>query len=80
MPEVLYRHSAVSYTHLVKAAWAVEAGGVAEAVLKMAMGNGIGFAFSEARTMDELFGYRYGAMVLEVADDVTCLLYTPRCV
>ncbi len=28
----------------VKAAWAVEAGGVAEAVMKMSFGNGIGFA------------------------------------
>ena len=55
----------------VYAAYTPTYGGVAEAVLKMAMGNGVGFAFSEARTMDELFGYRYGAMVLEVADDVT---------
>ena len=55
----------------VFAAYTPTYGGVAEAVLKMAMGNGIGFTFAQERTMEELFGYRYGSMVLEVSDDVT---------
>ena len=42
-------------------------GGVAEAVMKMAFGNSLGFAFDEKRSLEELFGYRYGAFVLEVA-------------
>jgi phosphoribosylformylglycinamidine synthase len=42
-------------------------GGVAEAVFKMCLGNGLGFAFDPARNMEELFGYRYGAFVLELS-------------
>ncbi len=41
-------------------------GGVAEGVLKMSLGNRFGFRFCEERTMEELFGYRYGAFLLEV--------------
>ncbi len=42
-------------------------GGVAEAVLKMALGNRIGFRF-EKTALEEIFGYNYGAFVLELAD------------
>ena len=42
-------------------------GGVAEAVLKMALGNRIGFRFEKA-PLDEIFDYNYGAFVLELAD------------
>ncbi len=41
-------------------------GGVAEAVMKMAFGNGLGFAFDGGVSMDTLFGYRYGSFVLEL--------------
>ncbi len=44
-------------------------GGVAEAVLKMAMGNGFGFDFDASLSMDQLFGYAYGGFVLEMAED-----------
>ena len=43
-------------------------GGVAEAVLKMSLGNGIGLRFDEGCTMDELFGYAYGSFVLELSE------------
>jgi len=39
-------------------------GGVAEAVLKMCLGNGFGFSF-EKLDLDELFGYSYGSFVVE---------------
>jgi phosphoribosylformylglycinamidine synthase len=45
-------------------------GGIAEAVMKMCFGNGFGFRFESALTMDELFGYDYGSFLLEVEDDV----------
>ncbi len=45
-------------------------GGVAEAVMKMAMGNDIGFAFADGVSLDDLFGYAYGAFLLEVTEDV----------
>ena len=40
-------------------------GGIAEAVMKASFGNGVGFAFDSACTMDDLFGYRYGSFLLE---------------
>ena len=32
----------------------------------MAMGNGIGFEYDKALTQDEIFGYDYGAFIVEV--------------
>lgn len=46
-------------------------GGVAEAVFKMCIGNGIGFAYGDRISEEALFAYRYGSFVLEVDDDVT---------
>ena len=43
-------------------------GGAAEAVMKMAFGNGIGVDFCQDVTLRELFGYAYGGFVLEIAD------------
>ena len=61
----------------VKAAWAVDAGGVAEAVMKMSFGNHIGFkAAPEAAT---LYGPGYGMIVAELTescDDAVLLGYT----
>ncbi len=54
----------------VAAAYTPTYGGVAEAVMKMAMGNDIGFAFAEGVSLDDLFGYAYGAFLLEVTEDV----------
>ena len=45
-------------------------GGVAEAVMKMCFGNGFGFAFAPELSMQDVFGYHYGAFVLELAEDV----------
>ena len=41
-------------------------GGVAEAVFKMALGNGFGFTFDRGLSLDTLFGHRYGAFVAEL--------------
>ncbi len=54
---------------VVKACYTPVYGGVAEAILKMAMGNGIGFKYNGV-TMDEIFGYSYGSFILEVTEDV----------
>ncbi len=50
----------------VLSAYTPTIGGVAEAVMKMSMGNGFGFAF-EKIDFSELFGYNYGAFLIEVA-------------
>lgn len=46
-------------------------GGVAEAVLKMCIGNRLGFNYADESDIDTLFGYSYGSFLLEVSDDVT---------
>jgi len=43
-------------------------GGIAEAVLKMAMGNGFGFEFEGGISLESLFGYDYASFLLEVAE------------
>ena len=53
----------------VLAAYTPTYGGVAEAVMKMAFGNDVGFAYNTALTEQELFGYAYGSFILEMADD-----------
>ena len=52
---------------LVKACWTPGMGGIAEGVLKMALGNRIGFCFDAALPADvDLFGNQYGSFLLEV--------------
>ena len=60
-------------TELLRSGKAVAAytpgmGGVAEAVMKMGFGNGLGFAFDDAMTLDEIFGYAHGSFVLEMTE------------
>ena len=59
---------------VVKACYTPTLGGVAEAILKMTMGNGIGCKLTDALTVEELFGYCYGAFVIEATEEVDALL------
>ena len=43
-------------------------GGIAEAILKMSVGNGLGFRFAEGWTTEALADCRYGDFLLEVSD------------
>ena len=45
-------------------------GGLAEAVYKMCIGNEIGFEFDRKYGMRDIFGYKYGAFVVELNSDV----------
>ena len=54
----------------VLAAYTPTYGGVAEAIMKMCFGNGVGFKYSDAVTLEDIFGYSYGSFVLELADGV----------
>ena len=51
----------------VKAAYAIDAGGVAEAVMKMSFGNDIGFAEAEGAVRYD--GPRYGCLIAELTED-----------
>ena len=53
----------------VYAAYTPGFGGVAEAVMKMCFGNGIGFEFEAGLAPEEIFGYSYGSFLLEVDAD-----------
>ena len=44
-------------------------GGIAEAIVKSCMGNGLGFEFSGKLSVNDLFKYNYGAFLLEVPND-----------
>ncbi len=46
-------------------------GGVAEAIIKMTMGNSVGFEFDSTISLDDIFSYSYGAFIVELADGVT---------
>ncbi len=52
----------------VFAAYTPAMGGPAEAVAKMCLGNELGFAFENGRTMDEIFSYAYGSFLLEMEE------------
>ena len=54
----------------VAAAYTPTAGGVAEAVFKMAMGNGLGFIYEAGLTLSDLFTPHFGSFILEVSGDV----------
>ncbi len=48
-------------------------GGAAEAVFKMAIGNGFGFSYTDSISMEELFAYRYGSFIVELSDgEIDC--------
>ena len=61
----------------VLSAYTLTYGGIAEAVMKMCFGNGLGFEFEQHAS--GLFDYNYGSFILELADehiDVGMLLGT----
>ena len=53
-------------------AWTLTAGGIAEGIFKMAIGNGIGFRFLDGVDADALFGRGYGSFILELSEDIPC--------
>lgn len=54
----------------IVAAYAVSHGGVAEAVYKMAIGNGFGFDYALSADNAALFGYKYGSFVVETTGTI----------
>ncbi|MBP3361172.1 MAG: phosphoribosylformylglycinamidine synthase [Clostridia bacterium] len=53
----------------VSACWTPCYGGVAEGVFKMGIGNGIGFRFDDNISYEDIFGYSYGAFIIELSGD-----------
>ncbi len=53
----------------VLSAYTPTLGGVCEAIVKMSLGNGFGFDFASGISLSDIFGYKYGSFVLELADN-----------
>ena len=68
--EVFARVAKIRNNGKLLAAYTPTVGGVAEAIAKMAMGNGFGFKFEDDLSMGDIFGYKYGSFILEL--DCTC--------
>ena len=64
--DMLYMMMSDTKIGLIKSAYAVGFGGVMEAVCKMAMGNKLGFEFTDCCDKSELFKAWYGSIIIEV--------------
>ncbi len=67
--EVFSKVTALMREGKVYSAYTPTYGGIAEAIFKMCIGNGLGFDFAKELTVEELFEYNYGAFLLEVDAD-----------
>ncbi|MBQ2718478.1 MAG: phosphoribosylformylglycinamidine synthase [Clostridia bacterium] len=74
VPEALLslfdRVTALGREGKIVSAWTPTYGGIAEGIYKMAIGNGLGFAYDTALSVEELFAYRYGAFLVESAEAI----------
>ncbi|HJJ90324.1 MAG TPA: phosphoribosylformylglycinamidine synthase [Methanocorpusculum sp.] len=55
---------------LVLSCWTPTYGGIAEGILKMALGNRVGFAYDTMISLNDLFDYRYGSFILELSNEM----------
>ncbi len=58
----------------VKAAYTTTIGGIAEAVMKMAFGNGFGFKFNNELSKEAIFDYCYGSFLIETDCEIDAIL------
>ena len=54
----------------VLSCWTPTYGGVAEGVLKMCMGNGLGFEYESNLSNENVFGYAYGSFIIESNEEL----------
>ena len=54
----------------ILASWTPTYGGIAEGIYKMAIGNGLGFAYGDALSVADLFAYKYGAFLVETDGEI----------
>ncbi|MEE1006300.1 MAG: phosphoribosylformylglycinamidine synthase subunit PurQ, partial [Acutalibacteraceae bacterium] len=54
----------------VLSAYTPTLGGIAEAVMKMCFGNGLGFNYDSNMSVSAIFGYSYGSFLLEVTEEI----------
>ena len=54
----------------VEACYTMGMGGIAEAIMKMAFGNGLGVSLNDTLSINDLFGYSYASFVVEANTDL----------
>ena len=69
LKENMRRVTALMRAGRVAACYTPGEGGIAEAVMKMGFGNGLGFRFEKDWTVTELFSHAYGSFILEMAEE-----------
>ena len=67
--DVFTKVTALMRAGKVYSAYTPTYGGIAEAIFKMCIGNGLGFEFAEELAVADIFEYNYGAFLLEVDAD-----------
>ena len=70
LKSVFARVTSLLRTGRAVSAWTPGYGGIAEGVLKMCLGNMVGFRYADSLSCRDIFGYRYGAFILELTEDV----------
>ena len=60
----------LSRENKICSAYAIGAGGIAEAVMKMSLGNRVGIAFESGMTNEQIFSQAYGSMIFETDDEL----------
>ncbi len=68
--EIYQRVTELQRKGIAAACYTPGMGGVAEAVMKMCFGNEIGFKYADEISLSEIFGYSYGAFVIEATEEV----------
>ena len=68
--DLFARVTALMRSGKILAAYTPTIGGVAEAVMKMAMGNGFGFKFNTDTALSDIFAYNYGSFILECSSEI----------
>ncbi len=64
--DMLYMMMSDDKIKLIQSAWAVGLGGAMEGICKMALGNKIGFEFTDCCDKSQLFKAKYGSVIVEV--------------
>ncbi len=69
MTELYGKITALIHDKVIVSAYAIEFGGLCEAVSKMAFGNGLGVTVGETVPKDMLFAKDYGSILVEIAPE-----------
>ncbi len=78
LKEVFGRVTALARDGKVSSMYTPTYGGVAEAIIKMSMGNGFGFEFDSSLSLEDIFGYNYGSFLVETVEEIDNADYIGR--